>query len=69
MVLGLSEFIINPAASEMLGFFRRCSSFRSGDVDRRLCIRFSNIGVDASIRTVKSGMLLGLDMMREKEKR
>ena len=60
--------MISPAASEILGFFRGCA-FLSGDVCLRLCIRFSNSGVDASISAVKSGMLLGRDMICRVDRR
>jgi hypothetical protein len=70
---GVSLFIINPAASEMLpGFLLRKSwGFRSGDVCLRLWMRFSKLELDDSktacdmedsMSAAKSGILCGRDM-------
>lgn len=61
--LGVSVFMINPAASEMLGFFLGIPALRSGEGCRRVCIRFSKSGVEVSINAAKSGMLCGRDMV------
>lgn len=62
VLFGVSVFMISPAASEMLGFFLGIPAFRSGEVWRRVCMRFSKSGVVVSISAAKSGMLCGRDM-------
>lgn len=60
--LGLSLFMIKPAASDMLSFLRGYPCPRTGDVCLRFWARASKSGVDASINAEKSGMLFGRDM-------
>lgn len=61
--LGTSVFIIRPAASEILSFFRGWPWPLTGDVWRLFCALASNNGVETSISAEKSGMLLGRDMI------
>lgn len=73
--------MINPWASDMLGFLRECPaalSPRSGDLfsgdflpgDKllRALVLLSNSGIEASMSAVKSVMLLGLFVMIDSER-